>query len=354
MTKRFNWLILVLILALSIFSLALIFSLAPHLIVSQLIYILLGLVIFFLFSRLDYEIFRHFHWFLFIFVILFLASTFVFGRLTRGTLRWIKIGPLTFQPSELVKPVLILTFASFVSLKDWNFKRLISGLILLLIPAYLIFQQPDLGSTLVVGLIWLAIFSLRLDKKQTVFLSVFFLAGLLAAGFFLRTYQKERLSSFLDPFEDPLGRGYHLIQATIAAGSGKFFGRGLLRGTQSHLEFLPERHSDFIFASLAEELGFFGSTIVILTYFLLLAQILKTAKEAQDNFGTFICVGVFALFAAQFFINVGMNLGMLPITGITLPLISSGGSSVVTSMISLGLTESVFRKIRAKGSIEIK
>ena len=163
---------------------------------------------------------------------------------------------------------------------------------------------------------------------------------------FLKDYQRARVLSFLNPYSDPLGTGYNVIQAVISVGSGKFFGRGLGRGTQSHLYFLPERHSDFIFASLAEELGFLGASLLLVFYFLLLFQILKIAKNAADDFGFLIVTGVFSHLSFQILVNIGMNLGLLPITGITLPLVSTGGSSLLATMVSLGLVENVGRSRR--------
>jgi rod shape determining protein RodA len=354
MTRGFNWLILVSVVIFFIFSLALIFDLAPHLFLPQLIFVLGGLAVFFIFARLDYQIFKGFFAPLFFLAMALLILPFVFGSWTRATRRWIKIGSLAFQPSELTKPLLILVFASLASFRDWQLKDLMLALIFLLLPAFLIFQQPDLGSSLVVFFVWLAIVWFKIKKKQAFFLLAIFGLSLFMGWVFLRDYQKDRLYAFLNPLEDPLGKGYHLIQAEIAAGSGKFLGKGLLKGTQSHLKFLPERHSDFIFASLSEELGFLGSTILLLVYFLLLAQILKIAKNAPDEFGTLVCLGVFALFLVQVFINIGMNLGLLPITGITLPLVSSGGSSIMALMISLGLVESVAQRSKTPEPIEIR
>lgn len=354
MVQRFNWLIFASLLILFVFSFALIASLAPSLLRTHSIFILAGLLVFFLVSRVDYQIFQQLFFILFLVSIFLLISPLIFGSQTRETLRWIRIGSLTFQPSEFVKPLLILVFSSFACLGHWRFKHLAMAFFLLFLPAFLIFQQPDLGSALVIVLVWLTIIFLKIDKKQFLFLTCFFLLSMVIGWLVLKDYQRERIYAFLNPLEDPLGGGYHLIQARIAAGSGKFFGRGLFRGTQSQLKFLPERHSDFIFASLGEELGFVGSTTLLLVYFFLLAQILAVAKGARDQFGTLVCLGVFALFFGQIFINIGMNLGLLPITGITLPLVSSGGSSIMSLTVSLGLVESVARRSRLEKSIEIR
>ncbi|HUW21973.1 MAG TPA: FtsW/RodA/SpoVE family cell cycle protein [Candidatus Bathyarchaeia archaeon] len=337
-----------------VLSIAVLSSLEPQILPLQVLFMVIGLMVFIIFSLLDYQIFSRLYLPLFILISLFLISGFIFGSRTRETLRWIRIGSFTIQPSELVKPFLILAFASFVSQGTWRFRRLLLTLIFLFLPAYLVFQQPDLGSSLVIVLVWLLIVSFKVDRKQTLFLLIFFLSGLFLTWNILRDYQKVRIQTFFKPLDDPLGKGYHLIQAKITAGSGKFSGRGLFHGTQSYLKFLPERTSDFIFASLAEELGFLGCFILLAVYYYVLMQILKIADNAQDEFGTLICVGVFGLIFSQIVINVGMNLGLMPITGITLPFVSSGGSSIVALMTSLGLVESVARRAKKRRLIEIK
>jgi len=208
----------------------------------------------------------------------------------------------------------------------------------------LIFLQPDLGSSLVVFIFWLGIaFAAGIPKRLIAGL------GLVAAALFplswliLKQYQKERIFSFLNPFSDPLGSGYNMIQAMVAVGSGQWLGRGLGRGTQSHLMFLPERHSDFIFASLAEELGFLGGFLLIIVYAFLLWRLLKIASQAKEKYGVLICLGVFSMIFVQVLINIGMNLGLVPVTGITLPLISSGGSSLLATVISLGIVQNIAR-----------
>jgi len=277
-----------------------------------------------------------------------LVLPFVFGQVTRGAVRWIQIGQFTFQPSEIVKPLLVLFLAGFYTrykIQDTRYKILSFALFLPVI--LLIFKQPDLGSSLVVLAIWVGIlFAVGLNFKLFAVCCLLFAVCSPLVWRFLKDYQRARVLSFLNPYSDPLGTGYNVIQAVISVGSGKFFGRGLGRGTQSHLYFLPERHSDFIFASLAEELGFLGASLLLVFYFLLLFQILKIAKNAADDFGFLIVTGVFSHLSFQILVNIGMNLGLLPITGITLPLVSTGGSSLLATMVSLGLVENVGRSRR--------
>jgi len=346
MTKqlfRVDWIIFTAIFGLLIFDLLIIRSIAPGLFLQQLTYVLIGIGLFFLFSRIDWRIYPKFSWFFYFGSLIFLGITLLFGTITRGAIRWIQIGSLTIQPSELVKPFLILFFAWFFSEgEELTLKKIFLGGLLLILPAFLIFTQPDLGSSLVVILIWLGIIlAAGISWRWLVSGFGFFVIVLPLIWQFLKDYQRQRIYTFINPFADPLKSGYNIIQSIIAIGSGQFFGRGLGRGTQSHLRFLPERHSDFIFASLAEDLGFLGALILLSFFAILLWRILTIARKTEDRFGMLICLGIFTMIFSQIFINIGMNLGLLPITGITLPLISSGGSSLVVVLISLGIIENM-------------
>ncbi len=356
LSKNFDWLMVGAMIVLIFMGLAIVGSVATALFPQQLVYALLGFFLFFLVSRIDYRIFERLTWPLFSFTLLGLFSTFLFGHLTRGSIRWVQIGGFTFQPSELVKPLLILVFASFVSFqKDFDFKSLLLNLFLFFLPAFLIFRQPDLGSSLVVVFVWMAIiFASGIAWQWLAFGLLFFVISLPIFWRLLKDYQRERIYTFLRPLSDPLGAGYNMIQAIIAVGSGQLVGRGLGRGTQSHLRFLPERHTDFIFASLAEELGFLGAVLLILAYGLLLWRILQIGQKSIDKLGYLICLGVFTLIISQVFINIGMNLGLVPITGLTLPLVSYGGSSLMATLVSLGLVESVARQTKPQEGIQIR
>jgi len=354
--KNFDWLVVLAITILLLLGLTMIGSVAVGLWPQQAAYALFGVLFFFLVSRLDYRIFQKLAGWLFLVALLALLSTFLFGQLTRGSIRWIQIGGFAFQPSEMVKPLLILIFASFVSSQTaFSLRFFFLNLLLIFVPVLLIFRQPDLGSSLVVIFVWGAIiFASGLTWRWLLSGLAIAAASLPVVWQILKGYQKERIYTFLRPFSDPLGAGYNMIQSIVAVGSGQLIGRGLGRGTQSHLRFLPERHTDFIFASLAEELGLVGAGLLILAYGLLLWRILKVSQNSADNFGFLICIGVFSLIAFQSFINISMNLGLVPITGITLPLVSYGGSSLIATMISLGLVESVARKAKPKEGLEIR
>ncbi len=340
-----------------ILSLSMIWSLKADLFLNQLIFFIIGFVLFFIFSIIDFRIFENFSYHFYLFSLIFLFSPFFFGQVTRGSLRWIQIGGFTVQPSEIVKPFLVCSFAAFLSKKEKNFRvlDLIKIFFLFLLPLFLVFKQPDLGSSLL-------IFSS--------FLGVFFVSGIpflyIAGGLmsliisfpviwiFLKEYQKLRIISFLNPYHDPLGAGYHLIQSVAAVGSGQIFGRGFGKGIQSHLHFLPENYTDFIFASLSEEMGFLGSLLLLVCYFVLLLRILKISQNSTSSFGSAVGFGFFSLFLFQIFANIGMNMGLLPVVGITLPLFSYGGSSIIATMISLGIIESIFKFQKQRKIIEIK
>ncbi|MDP2860551.1 MAG: rod shape-determining protein RodA [bacterium] len=333
------------------FGLATIFSVAPDFFQQQFFYWILGLVFFILFSLIDYRLYHYFSWWIYPALLIFLASTFFLGSPTRGSTRWIALENFTIQPSELVKPFLIVFFSALLSKKPLFF-----SIPFFLLPVFLVFKQPDLGSAL-------SYFGFFGGMALAAGISSHLLAGAgifaftiipLSWHFFLKEYQKERIVSFLNPGFDPLGSGYNGLQALIAIGAGGIFGRGLGMGTQSQLRFLPEHHTDFIFASLAEELGFVGAIILLGAYFFLFLRILKIAKEAFDKEGRLICLGVFSLLLFQVTVNIGMNLGILPITGITLPLVSSGGSSFLATMICLGIVESVARNRKTEEAVEIR
>lgn len=345
MFKNFDWLIVLAVLFIFSLGVLVLYSVAPEFARHQLIYFILGFVFFCLISHFDYSFFEGLPLILYVFSFFSLLSPFFLGTVTRGASRWITLGPLTLQPSEGVKPLFILIFASLANRLDLSKIKNLFLLFLIFFPlGFLVFSQPSLGSTLVVFTIFLAIV-FTAGVKLAHFLVVLLTGSSLMplVWRFLAIYQKRRLLSFLDPWQDPLGSGYHLIQSKIAVGSGLIFGKGLGQGTQSHLRFLPEFQSDFIFAALAEELGLIGSFLLMAGYFFLLWRILKIAAESQNRFGSLVAVGVFAMLFFQTAVNMGMNLGLLPVTGVTLPLVSSGGSSLITTLVSLGLVKSIVR-----------
>lgn len=353
--KKFDFILFLPAVFLLGLGLIIISSISPNYLSSHFGYIIFSFVFFIVFSFLDLDILFPFSPVIYLISVVFLALPFIFGTVSRGAIRWIHIGSLTIQPSEIVKPFLALFSAWYWSKKEFSFRYLLIFLLLFVPVLLLIFFQPDLGSTLVVFNILIGMVLLSKIKIKDLILlllpSVMFLP---IFRFLLKDYQKTRIIHFINPYADPLGEGYNLIQSKIAVGSGGLFGRGLGHGTQSHLAFLPERHTDFIFASLSEELGLIGGTIVLLLFLFLFLRILKIAKESRERQFFLLAMGLFFYLFFQTVVNLGMNIGLLPITGIPLPLVSYGGSSLLTTMISLGFLEAVCRKKRDEQTIEIR
>jgi len=321
---------------------------------KQIIAFLIGLILLFIFAILDYHIFKDNPLITILFylsVLIILGVVLILGINIRGSMSWFNLGKLNFEPSELAKLAVIIVLAKYFSLRHIEIKQtihiIVSG-IYALIPFSLILLQPDLGSAIIIFIIWLGIILISgINLKHLLIIFLFFLILASFAWFFyLKDYQKERILTFLNPSIDPLGRSYNITQSIIAIGSGQILGRGLGHGTQSQLNFLPEQLTDFIFASIAEEFGFIGVLFIFIAFFLIIIRILKIVKESNNNFARLYCIGFLILIISQFFINVGMNLGLVPIIGLSLPFISYGGSHLVVLMLGLGIIQSI--KIRNK------
>lgn len=272
-----------------------------------------------------------------------LVAVLLFGKYVGGSRRWLSFGPFTMQPSELMKLSLIVILASVysgtVSEAGLPFRHLVKPALLLFCPFSLIILQPDLGTALLLLFIATSI-TLFVKVKKNVFFScaaVAVSAIPFAWIFVLKDYQKGRVLTFLDPDRDPLGAGYHIIQSKIAIGSGMLTGKGFLKGTQNALAFLPEHHTDFILSVLAEEWGLAGCCVLLFLYFLLLLWGLNIAYCCRDMFGSILAFGITIMIFWQIFINIGMVMGLMPVVGVPLPLISYGGSSIVTNMIGIGV-----------------
>jgi len=267
----------------------------------------------------------------------------LFGTSVRGSSRWLSLGPLLFQPSEFAKLGLVVGLSwLFCQTGLTTLAKFLGSLLVLGIFGALVFLQPDLGTGLIFVALWAGVaFMAEVPLAYLLGLALCGISSLPLVWGFLKDYQRQRIYSFINPRSDPLGSGYNVLQAIIAVGSGQIFGRGFGRGPQSQLRFLPERGTDFIFASLSEEWGLLGVTILLVLYFVLLWRILAVARKASDQFGALVCIGVFFMLLAQIFVNIGMNLGIMPITGLPLPLVSAGGSSLIVTLISLGVVESV-------------
>lgn len=314
---------------------AILVSVEPRLFPLQWTYLLGGVLIFWLGTKLDRIILDGITPILYGLVTLALVATLVLGVVTSGAIRWLAIGPLTIQPSEFAKPILILTTA-WVFLKKPKHNFFLSLFLAFLI-SLLVFVQPDFGTTIILVAGWFGAILGSGVSLKTVFkflgFSVFLLPIL---WFLLAPYQKERVLSFVSK-TDTQGANYQGLQAMISSGSGGFFGRGLGQGSQTQLSFLPEHHTDFAFASIGEELGFFGMMIVIFSFFILFWRIINVLAASRDPFTKGAVSGIFVYLFTQVFINIAMNLGMLPVAGIPLPLMSAGGSALVSTMFALGI-----------------
>jgi rod shape determining protein RodA len=282
-----------------------------------------------------------------------LVTVLVLGRVTLGSQRWISVG-IDLQPSELAKLLIIITLAKFLSDQEEDIKHLRTVLISLIhvaIPIVLVYLQPDLGTSIVLGLIWLGMVVMAGSRLRHLILMAIpaLLAAPLAWLYLLQAYQRERVMVFLNPYLDPLGAGYNPIQSLVSVGSGGLFGKGLAAGTQSQLHFLRIQHTDYIFSVLGEEIGFVGALAFFALLVIVLLRAVRIASECPDVFGQLIACGVAVMLFSQSFINVGMNTGLLPVTGIPLPFISSGGSSLLTILLAEGLLQSIAMHARRPG-----
>lgn len=348
--RRFNPLPVAVVCFLLCISLLMIWSTSADrhgsspLMVKQLIFAGLGLFLLLIFLLVDYEFWQRIMLQLYIGGMLLLLAVCIMGHTALGAQRWMSVGGFTFQPSEFFKLVAIILLAAFLSqYEDEQDPKLLFKCLGYLLPALvLILLQPDLGTALVIVGIALGMFYLA--GVSPWWLAGTVLAGLLAAPFALHDYQKKRLLIFLNPDMDPQGAGWNITQSKIAIGSGGLLGKGLRQGSQTQLNYVPEHSTDFIFSAIGEELGFLASLIIILLYFALLYSILKSADEARDNFGRYLVTGVFLLFLTHILINIGMTMGIMPVTGIPLCFMSYGGSALMTDFIALGLVLSVYQR----------
>ncbi|HEX3099635.1 MAG TPA: rod shape-determining protein RodA [Patescibacteria group bacterium] len=318
----------------------------------QLIFSVIGVALFLLFAFYNYHRLSKINRVVYLILILSLVFLLVFGVQVRGSARWIELGFFRLQPAELAKVVVGIGLSRWLYLKRGQINSWTSFLTTFFyaaIPAVLIFLEPDLGSAAIVMTVWFGL--MLLSPLRKTYIVIFLIAGLLFAGlawkFALQDYQHKRVEVFLNPDKDPKGKGYNVRQAIIAVGSGEMFGRGLGRGLQSQLKFLPERQTDFIFASASEEIGFIGVTVLLGLYYLLFRRLLRIMKYARDDLAMYLTGGVLFLFLAQVLINIGMNIGLLPVTGIPLPFLTYGGSSLLVTCIALGIVQNVARQSKA-------
>jgi len=315
----------------------------------QMLWIILGAALFIFMSNFNYRRLWDATYFLYALTLFLLFLVFILGAIRMGAQRWLKFAWFNLQPSEVAKLSVIIFLARYFSRKTVDdagllihkfgmLRAVFLPFLFVSIPAGLIIEQPDLGSGLMLLLIFVAMLFVSGVRLKYI---VMILAAVLLAGpflwHFLHDYQRDRLLVFLNPNIDPLGAGYTIIQSKIAIGSGGLFGKGFLGGTQSQLHFLPESHTDFIFATFAEERGLIGGSALLLLYFLLVYNGIKIALRTNDYFGRLLALGISFGLGAQVFVNIAMNLGLAPVVGIPLPLMSYGGSCVLVTFVSLGI-----------------
>ena len=310
--------------------------------ISQLTYMGLGAFAVFVLSFMDYRRFQSLAWVFYALCIVLLVLVFLKGKTVMGARRWIGLGPVNMQPSELAKIGVVLALARWfhgdVRKDGYGLQHILVPVAITLVPAVLTLKQPDLGTALVITSIGGTMILFAGVRWKTLLLVVGGVVALAAFAYpHLKPYQKKRVETFLNPEGDVLGAGYHATQSMIAVGSGQGTGKGWGQGTQTLLSFLPEQHTDFIFSVYAEEHGFLGCAILVLLYYLLVTSGLTIAGNARDRFGHFIAIGVTGMLFWQAFINIGMVTAILPVVGVTLPLMSYGGSSVVAVLLGVGL-----------------
>ena len=310
----------------------------------QLFWIGISFFVFFAFSLVDWRFLRKSELLAGFFVLMsfFLAALLVFGHTVKGAASWFDLGFFSIEPVDPLKIIVILILAKYFSrrhIEIANIRHIILPSLYVFIPAFLVFLQPDFGSFIIIFLIWLGMMLVSgINKKHLLFIFLIAVVTLASAWFFVfKPYQKARILTFVDPARDTRGAGYNALQSMIAVGSGRFFGKGIGFGSQSRLEFLPEHQTDFVFAAFAEEWGFVGALFVFLFYGIIIWRIFKIAALGRSNFESLYGIGTAIFLTAHFFVNIGMNIGIMPITGTTLPFLSYGGSHMLTVYAALGI-----------------
>ncbi|MBU1131415.1 rod shape-determining protein RodA [Patescibacteria group bacterium] len=351
---EFDWYLIVNILLLMFFGLATLYSLQMNVaepdfaaLYRQIIFALAGMALFILVSLTNYRFWGDYYKLLLAGIVVILLGVFITGTTIRGIKAWLTFFGQTIQPVEFAKLALVIFLSKFFSLRAKTQPLLknvfISGTATFIL-VILVALQPDLGSAMILFFIWLfLVVLLPLPGKKLIGLFII-IALIFTLGWFtmLKPYQHQRILVFLNPQADPLGSGYNVAQAVLAVGSGEVLGRGLSLGSQSQLNFLPEQETDFIFAVIAEELGFVGAGLLLLLFLSLCLRIYQISRKYSDNFGNLLALGILVYLMVQIFINIGMTMGMAPVAGIPLPFISSGGSSLVSILMAMGIVHSIY------------
>ncbi len=350
---HFDWTVFVIVLGLAGIGLVSVISasygghkLINPLVIRQFVWIGVGVIALVIAALFDYRALQSYAYPLYVLVVGLLIAVMIAGHATGGSRRWINLGVFHLEPSELAKLAVVLVMVRYLREEPpkggWGLRHLIIPAILLGVPFVLVLKQPDLGTGLILMLITVTLIYISgLNTRTMVILGLAAVLVAPASWHFLKPYQRQRLVSFLNPQADPLGSGYHIIQSEIAIGAGGPSGKGFLNGTQARLNFLPEQSTDFIFAVFAEEFGLMGSLTLLALYGALIARGAWIARHSRDRFGALLAMGLTAIVFWQVAINIGMATGMLPVVGITLPLVSYGGSSLIAMMFAMGLLVSV-------------
>ena len=357
--KKFDWILIgaiLLILAVGVLSIASTSQArtgAFAIFKKQVIFSIIGLIMLFLFSFIDYRFLRNYSavvLMLYVVSVILLILLFVFGSRIRGATSWFRLdspaGSFGFEPVEITKFAIIALLAKYFSSRHIDFGLIrhifISGFYVF-IPTLLVLLQPDLGSAALLIVIWLGIMlisGIRMRHLLIILMIFLILAGL-GWGFFLKDYQRARILTFLSPTKDPLGQGYNVTQSIIAIGSGGFWGKGLGHGSQSQLNFLPEQHTDFIFATIAEEWGFLGISLILILFGIIFWRLFTIAVNATTNFARLFIFGFMLLILTHVSINIGMNIGFFPVTGVPLPMLSYGGSNLIIILVTFGIIQNI-------------
>lgn len=350
--KKFDWALVTFAMTLVAFGLVSIYSSGgeAHLdFQKQILWVAIGFFLMIVISFFDYRILKNYQapsLFLYGISTALLLGVLIFGVSVRGVESWYRIGFISIEPVEFAKIALIILFAKYFSMRHiemYRMRHIIASGVYMFFPALLIFIQPDVGSLIILLCVWLGVMIVAGIKVKH--LAVLGLVGVvtffLAWNFAFHPYQKERLFTFLSPETDPRGAGYNVLQSVISIGSGGMWGKGIGQGTQTQLGFLPEAHTDFIYAAIAEEIGFVGIILLLFCFILFLHRIMDIAKKTDNNFARLVAAGFFITLFAQIVVNVGMTLGLLPITGIPLPFVSYGGSSMISLFFMLGVLASI-------------
>lgn len=351
--RSFDWLLTAAVLFLIVLGLAVIYGISLNdpttnfqLFKKQLLFVGIGLACFFLLGQVNYRLWQTLSKLIYAFFVIILIGVLFFGATVRGTTGWIQIGGFGVQPVEFAKISVVIFLAQYFNRYGREFflwrHIIVSGISVMFIVG-LVLLQPDLGSSMVMVATWILMLLIGRIKKShlAVLLGLFIIASLIGWFFVFKPYQKDRIMTFINPQSNPLNEGYNVRQSVIAIGSGQLWGRGFALGSQSQLHFLPEPETDFIFAVLAEEFGFIGVTLLLGAYALILYRLIRLANRTRDNYAAYFCLGLAAMLLVQLFINIGMNMGIAPVTGIPLPFISAGGSSMIALLIALGMVNSM-------------